>query len=961
VKLLRPANLPAALHARFDRVAERLADVAAACPEDVAAAAARVCVVSNFAAGVLARFPDELIARVADAAPLTRATLAARLDLAAKSEAAAMTELRRVRNVELARIAWRDLTGAEELEQTLAEVSLLADHLIEAATAYASDAVDARLKRPRDAAGKALPLLVLGMGKLGGGELNFSSDVDLVFLYPDGALEAEPEGDGEPSEPETYYRRVAQLLIKLLDLNTGDGFAYRVDTRLRPFGASGPLVVSVSSFESYLVQHGRDWERYAYVKARLLSGHEYSVDVFDLILTPFVYRRYLDYGVFEALRQMKTLIAQEVARKDMAENIKLGPGGIREIEFVVQAFQLVRGGRRPELRQRSLLRALPLLAGDRQLPEQTVAELARAYRYLRTLENRLQALDDRQTHDLPSDAEERARLAYALGEPDWASLGQRLRAHRVVVEAEFEQVAWDADGRGAPRAGDSASTAWALGDLGAVLAGTALAGNSEVASQLAELRHGGLYQRMDEVARQRLAAVVGRTLASIATHESPGRSLERVLPIYRAICRRSAYLALLNENPAALERLLNLVVRSAWLAKQIGEHPMLLDELLDSRLFDAPPTRAELAELFERSLAGSSPGDLEGTLDAIRVFQRTALFRIAIADRLGSLPLMKVSDRLTDTAELVLDFALQTAWRELVAKHGAPLRGPPPSEAGFAVIGYGKLGGLELGYGSDLDLVFLHDSSGTLQETTGDPPLDNERFFARLVQRLIHFLSIQTSSGRLYEVDTRLRPSGRAGLLVTGLDAFYRYQTVDAWIWEHQALLRSRALVGSQRVREEFERMRREVLTAHVNRAKLKTEVVSMRRRMRTELSQAKNGGFDLKQDRGGLADIEFLVDYWVLSSSDVHPELVEFPDNVRQLEALESAGLVPAQRCRRMKESYLALRGRIHELALDDGNRVVAEDEFEDLRAWVIAVWDEVFAGVDADAALSGARAADP
>jgi [glutamine synthetase] adenylyltransferase / [glutamine synthetase]-adenylyl-L-tyrosine phosphorylase len=961
VKLARPPDLPAALQSRFDRVAERLADIEVVLPADVAATAGRVCVVSDFVLNVLRRFPDELAARLADTAPLARNTLAARFDLTAKTEAEAMTELRRVRNVELARIAWRDLAESADLDVTLGELSLLADHLIDRAATFAAESLESRFKRPRDGFGKPLPLLVLGMGKLGGGELNFSSDVDLVFLYPDGALEAEDDAATEPTEPETYYLRVAQLLIKLLDLNTGDGFVYRVDTRLRPFGASGPLVVSVSSFESYLVQHGRDWERYAYVKARLIAGHEFAVDVFDLILTPFVYRRYLDYGVFEALRQMKTLIAKEVARKDMAENIKLGPGGIREIEFIVQAFQLVRGGRRPELQTRSLLRALPLLAGDRQLADPTVAELARCYRYLRTLENRLQAMDDRQTHELPSEAEERDRLAYALGEPSWASLGERLRTQRAIVEAEFEHVAWDADGRGIRRTGDPVSTAWAAGDLPAALAGTPLAGNVEVETQLAELRRGGLYQRMDEAARQRLAAVVGRTVALIAKHESPGKSIERVLPIYRAICRRSAYLALLNENPAALERLLNLVVKSAWLAKQIAEHPMLLDELLDARLFDVPPTRDELVELFARTVREAAQNDVEATLDSIRAFQRTAMFRIAIADRLGSLPLMKVSDRLTDTAELVLEFALQTAWRELAAKYGTPLRGPPPTEAGFAVIGYGKLGGLELGYGSDLDLVFLHDSRGAQQETNGSPPLENERFFARLVQRLIHFLSIQTSSGRLYEVDTRLRPSGRAGLLVQGLDGFYRYQTSEAWVWEHQALLRSRALAGSRSVCDEFERMRRDVLVAHVNRAKLKTEVVAMRRRMRAELSLAKKGGFDLKQDPGGLADIEFLVDYWVLASSHEFPELVEFPDNVRQLEALERVGLVAPERCRRMKDAYLSLRERIHELALDAGGRVVAEHEFKDLRAWVIAVWDEVFAGVDADAALSAHGAADP
>jgi glutamate-ammonia-ligase adenylyltransferase len=942
VKLSAPPDLPAALRARFERVAD-LGELDLEWPADIAASAGRVVAISDFVLGVLKRFPRDLTERVADRTPLTRGALAPRLDLTGRTEAAAMAKLRRVRQIELARIAWHDLAGWATLDTTLAEVSLLADCLIEAASSFAAALLEPRQRAPRDAAGRPFPLLVLGMGKLGGGELNFSSDVDLVFLYPDAAGEA-----GEATEPETYFLRVAQLLIKLLDRATEDGFVYRVDARLRPFGASGPLVVSVSSFESYLVQHGRDWERYAYVKARLITGREYERDVFDPILRPFVYRRYLDYGVFEALRQMKTLIAKEVARKDMAENIKLGPGGIREIEFVTQAFQLVRGGRRAELRTPSLLRALPLLVGDRELTADAVAALAAAYRYLRTLENRLQALEDRQTHDLPEDDETRARLAYALGDATWADFGARLKNQRALVEAQFERIAWDADGRAAARGADATGAAWADGALSVALAGTPLADDSQVAAMLTELRGATLYQRMDEVARQRLAAVIGRTIALIGKHEAPAKALERVLPIYRAVCRRSAYLALLNENPAALERLLSLVAQSAWLARQIAEQPMLLDELLDPRVFDTPPTRDELAELFARTLHGVAPDDVEASLEAIRIFQRTATFRIAIADRLGSLPLMKVSDRLTDTAELVLEFALQMAWRELVAKHGTPFSGPPPVETGFAVIGYGKLGGLELGYGSDLDLVFLHDSRGARQETNGDPPLDNERFFTRLVQRLIHSLSIQTTSGRLYDVDTRLRPSGRAGLLVTGIDAFYRYQTHDAWVWEHQALLRSRALAGSRRVCAEFERLRRDVLVAHVDRAKLKVDVARMRRRMRAELSLAKAGGFDLKQDRGGIADIEFLVDYWVLLSSHEFPELVEFPDNVRQLEALERVGLVPAERCARMKEAYLALRRRVHELALDEGGRVVPEDELKELRAWVAGVWDEVFAGVD-------------
>ncbi len=944
MRLLRPPDLPEALEDRYERVAARLADVELALPPALAPDLARVALASDFVLSVLLRWPDELLGRLDDRQPLDAAAVAARLKLAGLSEAQAMAALRRTRQVEMARIAWRDLTGAADLDTTLADVSLLAECLIDAALGYAADAMEPRFGRPRDAGGEALPLLVLGMGKLGGRELNFSSDVDLVFLYPDGAVEGTTKVDVQE-----YYVRLGQTVIKLLDQRTDDGFAYRVDMRLRPFGGSGPLAVGLAAFEAYLVEHGRDWERYAYVKARLLTGRQHVADVFDYVLVPFVYRRYLDYGVFDALRQMKRLIAQEVARKDLADNIKLGPGGIREIEFIVQAFQIVRGGRRPELRTRSLLEVLPLLAGDRQLPASTVAALADAYRYLRTVENRIQAMNDEQRHELPGDAEERARLAYSMHEPGWAALEERLRAQRAIVDAEFQRVAWEAEGS-RPSEEEPLGAAWQSGDIRALLAGTPLAGDGHVEELLKDLRHGGLHQRMDEVGRQRLAAVLVRTLTALAGRPTARKCLERVVPVYRAVGRRSAYLALLNENPAALERLLTLVEGSSWLARQIAEQPLLLDELLDNRVFDTPPSREELAALLERLTSGAGDGDVEAMLDAIRVFQRTAIFRIAVADRLGSLPLMKVSDRLTDTAELVLDHSLRAARRELVAKYGTPRCGPPPREAGFAVIGYGKLAGLELGYGSDLDLVFLHDSSGAQQETDGNSPVDNERFFSRLVQRLIHFLSVQTSSGRLYEVDTRLRPSGRSGLLVTSLEGFRHYQIQDAWVWEHQALLRSRALAGSPQVCAAFETIRREVLVAHVDRCKLKAEVAKMRARMRVELSLAKPGSFDIKQDPGGIADIEFLVDYWVLARSGDYPELVEFPDNIRQLEALEHVGLVPPERCRELKDAYLALRRRVHELALDEGGRVVPAEEFTAVRELVTRVWREVFADVEGE-----------
>jgi len=930
---------PAALRVRAERTLAELATLEL--PPELAADAPRVAVASDFVLRTLRRHAAALAERLGDPTPLAADALAARVRLDGLSESEAMTALRVARQIEMARIAWRDFTGAATLDTTLAELTALADGMLRIALGYAADALEPRFGRPRGPDGTEQPLLVLGMGKLGGEELNYSSDIDLVLLFPDADL-----GGSIAEEPEAYYRRIAQLLIRLLDQRTEDGFVFRVDTRLRPFGASGPLAMSVAAFESYLVRHGRDWERYAYVKARLITGLEHEAELFGEILTPFVFRRYLDFGVFAALREMKTLIAREVARKDMAENIKLGPGGIREIEFIAQTFQLLRGGRNPALRERSLLRLLPSLVSERQLSAESVAALEDAYRFLRALENRLQALDDAQTHELPADEETRARLALAMGMPAWGALAARLAEHRDAVQAEFERIAFEGGGGESERSRESLVAAWDAGDIDELVAGTPLAADEEARRLLKELRRGALYRRMDEPSRRRLAAVVARMVPLLGARRWPTSTLARVLPVLQAVGRRSAYLALLTESPSALERLLDLVSQSGLLARQVAEQPLLLDELLDPRLFESPPTRAELEELLARQVASVPPGDLEALLDAIRVFHRTAIFRIAIADRFGALPLMKVSDRLTDTAELVLELALKTAWQELTEKHGRPLYGEPPDlrEAGFAVIGYGKLGGLELGYGSDLDLVFLHDSSGSHQETDGSPPLDNDRFFARLVQRLIHFLTIQTTSGRLYDVDTRLRPSGRKGLLVSSLDNFRRYQRHEAWTWEHQALLRSRALAGSPAVREAFAEERQTVLVRHVRRDRLKSDIAEMRARMRKELSVAHGKGFDLKQDPGGIADIEFLIDYWVLANADRYPELVEFPDNVRQLEALERTGLVPAERCAALKAAYLALRQRVHTLALDEAGRVAGADELRDERALVTSLWTEVF-----------------
>ena len=917
-----------ALEERIERAEARIGEIAGEPPAPLAGSAPRVLAASHFVLETLERQPDALLARLADPAPVSRAAVASTLDLGAATEAETLARLRRLRHVELAAIAWRDIAGVADLERTLGDLSSLADALIALALEKAVTLLEPRFGRPS-------PLLVLAMGKLGGRELNFSSDVDLVLLYPD------PDASADADAIEDYCRRLAQRLIRLLDERTADGIVYRVVTRLRPFGKCGPLALSIGAFESYLVQHGRDWERYAYVKARLVTGEEYAAEVFAEVLTPYVYRRYLDFGVFESLREMKRLISAEVARRDKHDNIKLGRGGIREIEFIAQLFQLVRGGQEPALRTRNLLEALEALARQGVIERAKADSLAASYRFLRTAENRLQALDDRQTHEIPKDAAQRQRWALAMGSDGWDALAEALEANRDAVQQAFDEIAWEPpgdDGSGPSSGSDPILAAWDAGRLAAA--------HGELLEPLDQLHASGLFERMDETSRQRLRAFVAELVPALESLESPVETLGRVIPVVQSICRRSAYLSLLLENPSALDRLLTLASESAMLARLVAEHPLLLDELLDPRLFDAPPTRAELETALEHQLVGIGGDDTEGLLDAMRDFQRAAVFRIAIADRFGGLPLMKVSDRLTDIAELVIELALRIATRELGLRHGVPMHGAPGAlaESGFIVVAYGKLGGLELGYGSDLDLVFLHDSEGEVQETAGPAVIDNQRYFVRLVQRIIHTLSVQTSSGRLYEIDTRLRPSGASGLLVGSLASFARYQREEAWTWEHQALLRSRSVAGPAPLRAAFEKVRVDTLTAAVDRETLRAEVAKMRRRMRQELATGTAELFDIKQDPGGLADIEFLIDYWVLADAARHPALVEYPDNVRQLEALEAAGLVPAATCASLKDDYLALRAKTHALALADGGKRVPAAELEALRTRIVALWRETF-----------------
>jgi [glutamine synthetase] adenylyltransferase / [glutamine synthetase]-adenylyl-L-tyrosine phosphorylase len=905
---------------------------------------ARVVAASEFAAAALLKDPGSLhwLRRHLEPSGARLAAEACAQAVAAAAVVDAQRLLRQWRRREMLRIAWRDICGTASVRETLQAVSALADACIRAAAYAAQSHLRAAYGTPRGPGGEEVQLIVLGMGKLGGLELNFSSDIDLIFLYV-GA--GETDGARAISNDE-YFNRLGRELIRLLDARTEDGFVFRVDMRLRPFGESGPLVVSLASLDGYLQQHGRDWERYAWIKARAIVGAQAYESAYQEFVRPFIYRRYLDFGVFESLREMKALIVREVARRDLDQDLKLGMGGIREIEFIVQSLQLVRGGSDRRLQSASLLDVLPLLVGSKLLSAEGVAQLTDAYLTLRKAENALQILRDEQTHSIPAEAADRQRVRLCMGVPDWDAVVACIGRARATVARQFESLLF-----GPPEAQhQDAELGW-LESPGAdvaeelTMSGFPATSISPAARMLEAYRQGAPYRRLDEAGRRRVRFILSRLLKSAARTQAPAAVVDRVLRVLEAIGARSSYLALLKEQPPALERLIDVCAISGFLARQIADFPLLLDELIDAKAFDELPSRERfMRELAARRLPADDP---EREVEALRVFQKVAVFSVALADLTGRLPLMRVSDRLTDIAELIIQCCIDLAWSQMTRTYGIPRCGPSEAEArvvAVAVAGYGKLGGLELGYGSDLDLVFLHDSAGEFQQTAGERSIDNGVFFLRLGQRIVHLLTMHSAAGRLYEVDMRLRPNGKGGFLMTGIDAFERYQRQDAWTWEHQALLRARAVAGDPALSRRFELSRREVLCTAVRRETLRDDVRDMRVRMRRELSEAGSGEFDIKQDAGGIADIEFLVQYWVLASAHEHPGLLTYSDNIRQLEGLAAVGLVEPATAEWLKQSYIGYRTVLHHLSLEGGARVVRAEDHAPTRERVEAVWRRTF-----------------
>ncbi len=856
----------------------------------------------------------ELTAELCAEVPFSTALAQAWLHEQPLNETNLKPALRRLKQRALARIMSRDLTGHADLAEVVESMTVLAETVIDAALTVCEQTLVERYGTPRNPAGERQRLIVVGMGKLGGRELNVSSDIDLIFVYPE---DGDTDGTRSISNFE-FFTRLGRSLINTIADITADGQVFRVDMRLRPNGDSGPLVASFEMLENYFYTQGREWERYAWVKARPLTGGRW--DELEAIRQPFVFRKYLDFGTLEAMRELHAQIRREVAKKDMATNIKLGPGGIREIEFIAQAFQLIRAGRDPALRVRATLEVLKLLVDRGQLDLDAAVELSAAYRFLRRLEHRLQYLDDQQTQSLPENPDDQQRVAAAMGFNDWQALLMELDDHRQNVARHFAAIFAAPDGQGS-------EPAWQEGDgQAAELTKLGYHDPAALCSRLAAIRSGTRYQQMGEVARKRFDALVPRAIQVAAATPNPDATLSRILDLLEAIARRAAYLALLLQYPQALEQVAKIVSASSWAAAYLLNHPVLLDELLDARTLQMAPDWPAFRQQLSDQTDALEP-DTEAQMDALREAHHAQVFHLLAQDIAGLLSVEKLSDHLSELADIMVDRALMLAWRKLLKKHR--------EQPAFAVIGYGKLGGKELGYASDLDLVYLYD----------DPAPDAASIYAKLATRLTNWLSTRTAAGILFETDLRLRPDGEAGLIVNSLETFRKYQLESAWVWEHQALTRARYVAGDAAIGAAFESIRREVLQLRRDRSQLRAEVLAMRAKMRENLgSKETEGVFDLKHDRGGLVDVEFIVQYLILAHACDFPQLTGNLGNIALLGIAAQCGLIPADQAEAARSAYREYRRIQHLRRLNDlDSRVEAAPHAMRIAA-VRALWQYVF-----------------
>jgi len=852
-------------------------------------------------------------------------------------------QLRNIRRREMVRICFRDICGFADFIETTADLSAFADTCLDQSLVFLYQQLVATYGTPTASDGTPQQLVIISMGKLGGMELNFSSDIDLIFTYP---RSGNTTGGGTSIRNEEFFTRLCRLLVNAIGANTSEGIVFRVDLRLRPDGENGPLVMTFDNMETYFQSQGREWERYAWIKARISAGDKKAGAQLLDRLRPFIFRRYLDYGAFDSLRSMKDKIVQEIKRKKMTENIKLGPGGIREIEFFGQAFQLIRAGVLPALQERSILTVLGTLCQNHYISNHVWRQLENAYLFLRITENRLQEVSDQQIHILPSDPLGKIRLALSMDFENWQVFTTQLEEHRKHVHRHFNgllaiQDSHEIEDQKKKELADVWQDLRKTDDNKQVLIRAGFDEPEKIIGLLEYLSHDSATRSLSNQGRKRLDKLVPLILEAVGTSKRPTLILNRIVDLIKTIEKRTSYLALLLENPSTLSHLIDLSDASPWIVSFLSHHPVLLDELLDPRTLYSPPDKTELRKELKYRLDQVPADDLEYQIEQFCIFKQVNTLRVSAADVTGALPLMKTSDHLTEIAETVLEQVLDLSWQHLVKKHGKPtcILDDQPCDRGFAVIAYGKLGGIELGYTSDLDLVFLH--AGTDGQTqNGERSIDNAQFFSRLGQRVIHVLTAHTRAGKIYDTDMRLRPSGDAGPLVSHIGGFKEYQMKNAWTWEHQALIRARAICGDIALFKCFKEIRREVLSQFRDPHQLQKDVRDMRQRLRLEAGRTDPQWFDLKQDTGGIMDIEFIVQYLVLLNAHKYAELTQWTDNVRLLETLSKTGIMNSQTAQMIKICYLTYRSAVHRLALQEKPPLVPADEFIDLRNGIEDLW---------------------
>ena len=859
-------------------------------------------------------------------------------------EAGALRQvLRRLRQRVFHTLAVRDIASAASLQEVVTAMTLLAELAVNQVYRCVAADLAAVHGTPIDPeTGKPQEMMIVAMGKFGGRELNVSSDIDLVMLYGN---DGETQGR-RPLSHHEFYGRVTRKMMPLLSEIDADGQVFRTDLRLRPDGDSGPLAWSLAALENYLVVQGREWERYAWLKARTLHVRAYDESTpepqwqhLQALRTPFVYRKYFDFDALSSLRDLRERIRQDWQRRalarsgvDAVHNIKLGEGGIREIEFVVQLTQLIRGGRQPSLQNVNLLDALQNQQDSGVIDDETAGQLRDAYLFLRRVEHMLQYREDEQTHLLPRDPDLKVGLAEAMG-LSLQDFTHTLEAHRQQVSAAFQD-AFRIAGMSTPTTSSSEPPVPESDDEDMIqfIREHMGAEAEHVCHRMSAMLDSHRIRSLPHISRKRLERLLPALLAAAAGTESPATSVIRLFELVEHIAQRSAYLALLAEYPETLARVTRIVSASPWASQYLNRYPVLLDSLIEwHSLMEAPDfeeIRHQLVRELDASVLPDGKPDVEKQMNLMRDLQHQVSFQLLAQDLEGRLTVEALADHLSALADLLLEETIRRAW-PLVQARNTPAAHAPR----FAVIAYGKLGGKEIGYASDLDLVFLYD----------DPDDEAVERYVKLGRRMVSWLSTMTSSGRLYDIDLRLRPDGDAGLIAVSFEGFERYQREHAWIWEHQALTRARFCAGDPELGARFERIRREILLRARSAEELRSAVKEMRAKIRAGHPNHSQD-FDLKHDPGGMVDIEFITQYLVLLHAREHPSLVDNLGNIALLGLAAQAGLIPSALAVQVQDSYRVLRRRQHALRLQGAEKArVPSDQLQTERTSVSELWNLV------------------